>query len=194
MAGVFVQAESLITLHHARQQTSQPFIVGAQHGQAVERHLVHEFQKTVVQLFHGPVVVQVLAVDIGDGGNGRGESQKRPVAFIRFRNEQIAAPQPRMAPQRIYLAPDHHGGIQSALREHIGHHRGRRRLPMGAGDRDAELEPHQLRQHLRTRDDRNLPGFCRDHFGISGGHCGGDHHDLRLPDIGLVMTDRDAPP
>ena len=135
---------------------------------------------------------EMFPVEIRNGGDGRRQTEERPVALVRFRHEEIAPAKAGVTSQRIHLAPDHHGGIQPPLRQHIGHHRRCRSLTVGAGNGDAEFQPHQLRQHLGPRNHGNLLGLRRHHLGVLGRHGGGDDHHLRLPHIRLLMADKDA--
>ena len=75
-------------------------------------------------------------------------------------------------------------GSRPACAEHGRDHRGRRRLPVRAGDGDrVRLESHQLGQHLGARDDgdRAPPRF--EHFGVVVAHGGRAHDDVRAADV-----------
>ena len=135
-------------------------------------------------------MIQMLAIDIGHGRDRRRQTQERAVAFVRFSDEEVASPQSGMTAKGIHLPSDHHR-VQPALCQHIRHHRGRRRLAVRAGNGHAELQAHQLRQHLRARDDRDLPRLGGDDFGVGRRHRGGNDHHLRFADVRFMVADGD---
>ena len=108
---MFVEAVRLIAFDDAREQCPQALIVGAENGQAIERHFIHELEKTVIDPFHGSVMVKMLAVEIRYGRNRRRKAEKRSVTFIGFRYQEVPASQPSMAPQGIDLAAYYHRGV-----------------------------------------------------------------------------------
>ena len=63
---------------------------------------------------------------------------------------------------------------------------------MRPGDGDVEPEPHQLREHFRPRDDRNLPPRGFPDLGVGGPHRGGDDHHLRVSDVRRFVRAGDA--
>ena len=60
-------------------------IVGAGDDRAVERHLVGEVDEGLLQVGEAAVVLQVLAVDVGDHRNRRRQLQERAVALVGLR-------------------------------------------------------------------------------------------------------------
>ncbi len=116
------EAVGLIAFHDARKQRPEPIIVGTQHSQSIERHLIDKLEEALVDALHAAVVIEMLPIEIRDRGDGRGQTEKRPVALIGFRHEEISSTKAGMTPQRIHFASDHHRGVQPALRQHIGDH------------------------------------------------------------------------
>ena len=59
---------------------------------------------------------------------------------------------------------------------------------MHAGDGDAVLQAHQLRQHFCALNDRDGLRVRRQDFRIVGAECGGGHDDVRAGDVGGGMA------
>src|SRR5512140_3125581 len=97
---------SLITLHDVREERPETIVVGAQHGQPIERHLIDELEKTLVDALHAAVMIEMFPVEIRNRDNGRRETKKRPVTLISFRHKEIASTKAGMTPQRIHFPPD----------------------------------------------------------------------------------------
>ena len=117
----------------ARQDRGQVRVVGARDHAAVERHLVREVEKRLLQIREAAAVaLHVLVVDVGHHRDRRPQHQERPIAFIRFRHHVLAASEPRVAAERAQPPADHRRRIQSAALEHQRNHRGRRRLAVRA--------------------------------------------------------------
>ena len=66
-------------------------------------------------------------------------------------------PSRALLPNALKPPANHRRRIQSGPLEHQRHHRGRAGLAVRAGDRDAEAQPHQLREHLGPRNHRDPP-------------------------------------
>ena len=49
----------------------EPIIVSAQHGQSIERHLIDELEKALVDAFHTAVMIEMFPIEIRDRDNGR---------------------------------------------------------------------------------------------------------------------------
>jgi hypothetical protein len=80
-----------------RQNRGNRLVIRAGHDAAVKRHFVREVDKRLLQLGEASVTLHVLAVDVRHDGNRRIEHQERAIAFIRFRNQVLAAAEPRIA-------------------------------------------------------------------------------------------------
>ena len=72
-------------------------------------------------------------------------------------------------------------------------HRGRRRLSVGPGHREAVLQAHQLAEHLRARDHRDLLPICSDNLNVVIPDCCGANHDMHAVDVARQMADEDVP-
>ena len=72
-------------------------------------------------------------------------------------------------------------GSKPGLGQHEAGHRGRRRLAVRAGDRDALLEPHDLAEHLGAADDRDARRARGGDFGVRLGDRRGDDDAGRPP-------------
>ena len=71
--------------------------------------------------------VHVLAIDIRDQRDRRGERQERSIALVGF--DIIGAPRPgRRCSERAEPSTDHRRGIEPGTLEHEGDHRRRRGL------------------------------------------------------------------
>src|SRR3990172_2225870 len=79
-------------------------MVEAQNRQAVERDLVDEGEKTFDQAIHSLIEIHMLAVDVGDHGDGGRKEQKRAIALIGLSPEFPLVPTWRCFPT-ILLFP-----------------------------------------------------------------------------------------
>ena len=180
------------TPRHPRQHGRQAGIVGTRHDAAVKRHLVGEIDEGLLQVVEAAVVLQMFVVDVRNHRYRRKQFQKRSVAFVRFRHHQLAASEPRVAAKRPQPAANDGRRIQPRPLEHQRNHRRRRGLAVRAGDGDAEPEPHQLREHFRPRDDRNLPPRGLPDLRVGRPHRGGYHDHLRVSDVRRLVRVGDA--
>src|SRR5262245_13054521 len=176
----------------AWQDRAHARIVRAQERCAVERHAVEERDEGVLDLFEVLVVVEVLAVDVRDDGQRRLEAQERAVGLVRLGHHQVALAEPRVRVERSDAAPHDDRGIEAAPLEDRGDHGRRRRLAVRARDRDAELQAHQLGEHLRARDDRHLQAARLEDLDVVGGDGGRGHDDVRSRDASGLVTEVDA--
>ena len=124
----------------------------------------------------------MLAVQVGHHRQHRRQLQERAIAFIRLSHQILRAAQPRVRPQRIHAPAHHHRKIQIAFAatraQHRRDHRGRRRLAMHPGHGDPVLQPHQLGQHLRPLDHRNLSRPRLQYLGIGRRHRRAGYHHI----------------
>jgi len=67
-----------------------------------------------------------------------------------------------------------------AAGQHVGDHRRRRRLAVGAGHGDVAAVVHQRRQQQAARDHRYLELGRRLQFGVVGADRRGEHHQFRV--------------
>ena len=137
-------------------------------GRAVERHLLDELEERRADLGDGCVVIQVLAVDVGDHRQNRAELQERAVAFVGFDHQEIALSHARVgAAHGRGFSADHHRRIEAAgIEDRSGHGRGGG-FAVAAGDGDAVFQAHQFGQQFAARDDRELQTARFLDFGIA---------------------------
>ena len=149
-----------------RQDVLHRRVVEAQHGAAVEGDLVHEAEEGLLDVGEVAVGVEVLAVDVGDHGQGRGELEERAVRLVGLRHQELALAQPRARAEDAEPPAHHHRGVEPAAVEHQRHHRGGRGLAVAARHRDPVLEAHQLGQHLGARDHGDPVAPRLGHLGV----------------------------
>ena len=94
------------------------------------------------------VGVEVLEVDVGDDREHRREREERAVELVGLGDEVVAGPRRAVPPTSRSRPPTMTVGSRPAALEDRCRHRGRRRLAVRAGDRDAALEAHHLGEHL----------------------------------------------
>ena len=168
---------------HARQHRGQIRIVGARHDGAVERHFVGEVDEGLLQVVEAAVVFEMFVVDVRNHCNRRKQFQERPVAFVRLGDHQLAVAEPGVAAEGAQPPADDGRRIEARAFEHQRDHRRRRRLAVRAGHRDRVAEPHQLREHLRARNHRNLPPRRLADLRVRRPHRRRHHHDVRVADV-----------
>ena len=139
----------------ARDQPLDVRLVQAEHGRSVERHPVHERDERVADGVEVSVVIEVLGVDRRHDRDGRRQLQERAVRLVGLGDQELALAEPGVRAEARHPSAHDDRRIVVALGEHGADHRGGRRLAVGAGDRDAVLEAHQLGQHLGAG---NRPG------------------------------------
>ena len=132
-------------------------MIEAHHREAVERQVFDEGQKGVLDRVEGLEVVEMLGIDVGDDRDVGGQLQERAVALVGLDHHPVAGAEPGIGAIGVDDAAIDHGRIEPGGVEQRRDQRGRRGLAVGAGDRDALLEPHQLGQHLGAADDGNAP-------------------------------------
>ena len=112
------------------------------------------------------------------------EDLARVLAEQPLRDEELALPETGVGAEPVHAAAHHHGGIEAARAQHRGHHRGGGGLAVGARDRDAVLQPHQLGEHLGPRDDRDAALTCGRYFHVVARHRGGVDDHVRPLHVG----------
>src|ERR1700730_1008761 len=131
-------------------------LVNAQNRRAVKGHAIDELHEGILNIFERGILVQMLAVDGGhDSDDGR-KQQEAAVAFVGFDHEEFAFAESCRSSGLIDAPADDKRGIKMRSRKHRGDDGGRGGLAVRAGHRDAVFQPHQLGQHFRARDYRNL--------------------------------------
>ena len=166
-------------------------MVDAHHRKAVERHVLDEAAERVLHGLEGLEVVEMLGIDIGDDGDVGRQLQERAVALVGLHHHPVAGAEPRVGAVGIDDAAIDHGRIEIAGVEQRSDHRGRRGLAVGAGDRDAALQPHQLGQHFGAAHHRNALGARRHQFRIVALDRGRHHKHVGAVDVLGLVADRD---
>src|SRR5262249_396435 len=150
-------------------------VVEAQDRGPVKRDLVDELEESRANLDDGGVVIEMLAVDVGDDGEDGAELEEGAVALIRFDHEEIALTDACVrTADGGGVAADDHGRIETSGAEDCGGHRSCGGLAVAAGHRDSVLQAHQLGQEFAARNDGYLHPARLGHFRIAGVEGGGD--------------------
>ncbi len=97
----------------------------------------------------------MFGIDVGYHGDGRQEFQERPIAFIRFRHQEVSLPQFGTAPDAVKFSTGDDCGIQAAMGQNGGDQGGSGSLSVGSGNGHAVLHSHELCQHLCSWNDGN---------------------------------------
>jgi len=180
-----------VALLHLRQYLADVPVVETENRQAVERHLVDEFDKGLPDLLDAGVEIQVVGIDIGHHGNGGGKNQERAVRFIRLGDEELPLAELGVGADGIQLAADDNGRIYPRVAENGCRHGGGGGLAVCAGNGDAVLHPHQLGQHLRPGDDRYVQPPGLDNLRIVVVDRGGDDHHIHVLQVFRLVADAD---
>ena len=181
-----------VALADERRQARRSRIVGADHDQSVERHLVGEVQERGGQRRLGAEVVQVLAIDVGHHRDHREQVAERAVGLVGLGDQDLAATEARVGPERARLAADDRRRIQPGVREDDRNHRRGRRLAVAARHRDAVLDAHQLAQHLGARDHRDVARARGQDLRVVGAHGAGHDDDVGARGVLGAVADADA--
>src|SRR5438067_4577340 len=86
-------------LADVRHQGAHRHAVEAEDGQAVERDAVDELEIRLAHPVHVPVVVEVLAVDVGDDGDDRREEEEGAVALVGLGDQELPLAETGVAPE-----------------------------------------------------------------------------------------------
>ena len=167
----------------ARDDGAYVGVIRAQDGRTVERHLVQKSDERLLQVFQAGVAVHVLAVDVGHHRDHRRQQQEAAVALVGFHHNQLALAQPGVGAGLVHSPAYHEGGVEPRAGQRAGDERGSSGLAVGAGHRHAVLEPHQFRQHLRARNDRQAAPQRFQHLRILRCHRRGGDHYLRVSQV-----------
>jgi hypothetical protein len=133
----------------------------------------------------------VIGVDVGDHRHHRLQVEEGSVGLVRFHYDELARSEPRVGSRRLQPPADHEGRVETTFREHACHEAGRRGLAVGAGDRDALPQPHQLGEHERARHNRDLLCPCRYDFRILVPDRARGDDSISAGDVLLGVTDMD---
>ena len=158
-------------------------------GEAVERQVLDQRQKGLLDRIESPEMVEMLRIDIGDDGDVGRQLQKGAVALVGLDHHPVAGAEPRVGSVGVDDAPVDDGRVEPGGVEQRRHERGRRGLAMRAGDRDALLEAHELGQHLGAADDRNSSRAGCGQLRIVAPDRARDDDDRRRAQIGRIVAD-----
>ena len=164
-------------------------MVDAQHRRAIKRHVFNKFDEAILHPLERAIVVEVLRIDIGHHRNRAVQPQERAIALIRLDDHPVAGAEAGVRAIGIDDAAVDHRRIDAARIKQRGHHAGRRRLAMGAGDGHGVLQPHQFSQHFGAAHHRNAVFQCGDHFGIVALDRRASHHHRRIANVFSGMAD-----
>src|SRR5579884_1619151 len=111
------------------------FIFNAEDRRAIERNFIDELGEGVLNIGESRVMIQMLAVDVGDYGDDGRELKKRSVAFVRFDHQNGAFAHARVRALESGDAATHDdGGVEIRGVQNGGDHRRGGGFPMAAGD------------------------------------------------------------
>ncbi|MNN22091.1 hypothetical protein D3C81_1354350 [compost metagenome] len=95
--GLFGKPVAHHGLGHERQDLAHVGVVDAQHGDAVERQALREFDERLLEPGKVvPVGVHVVGIDIGDDLDDREQVQERGIRFVGLGHDEIAGAQARV--------------------------------------------------------------------------------------------------
>jgi hypothetical protein len=152
---------------HALQDVAHGGTVHTQDRRAVERHAVQEIDKRALEPAEVVAVgLHVVGVDVGHHGHHGQQVQERCVGLVGLDHDVVAAAQLGVGACAVELAADHKGRVQARLGQHAGHQAGGSGLAVGAGNGDALLQAHQLRQHERAGHHGNFFLARGQHLGV----------------------------
>ena len=183
-----IRAVGLHLAFEQRQHLGHVRVIHAGEDGTIEGHLVREFREGRPDFLDVLVVIQVLAIDIGDDGEGGIQHQEASVAFVGFRHQIVALAKLGIGPKNAKLAADDDGRVQARLAHDLGDHAGGCGLPVGTPYGDALLQPHELREHFPSWDNWNIRGVGRHDFRVVLPDGAGNHHNLRAFDVFCLMA------
>ncbi len=133
---------------------SDVLVIDTQHRQTVERQVVEEVEKALLEELEITAVSrQVIVVDVGNDSNERLQTRERCVAFIGFRYQVTARAETRVTASALQKAADDESWIFTPLRQDAGHQARGRGLAVSARDGNRIAEAHELGEHFRAWDD-----------------------------------------
>ena len=181
-----------VTLGDRGQNLAHLRVVGAHNAGAIEGHAIRKVGERLTQSLDIAEVIQMLAVDVGDHRDRRRQAQERAVALVGFGHQELAMAELGIGADAVQPPADHDGRIETAARQYRADHRSGGGLAVRTADRDAVLHAHQFGQHVGARNHRHAGGTRGLQFGVLLAHRGRVHHQLRIRDVGGVVTDHHA--
>ena len=105
-AAVFDLADQLL---HGR-------MIEAHDGEAIERQVLDQRQKGVLDRVEGLEMVEVLGIDVGDDRDVGGQLEERAVALVGLDHHPVAGAEPRVGAIGVDDAAVDHGRIEARRR------------------------------------------------------------------------------
>ena len=167
-------------------------VIDAHHGKAIERDVVDEAPERVLDRLERAEMVEMFGVDVGDDGDIRRQLEEGAVGFVGLDHHPVAGTHAGIGAVGVDDAAIDDGGVEVAGVEQGGDERGRRGLAVGAGHRDAGLEPHQLGEHLGAAHHRQAALAGLDQLRVVAADRGGDHDEGRVLDVLGPVADEGA--
>ena len=156
------------------EQVADDGVVDAGDGQAVFRDLPEEGQERGMKRGLGPVIIEMLGVDVRDDADFGWQLDERAVRLVGLDHHPAALSDARVrSPGRDHAAHQH-GRIEARLLHHPAGHGGRGGLAVRAGDRDRAVSAHQRSKRFRAVENGKPQLACRFKLGIGLFHGGGD--------------------
>jgi hypothetical protein len=155
-------------------------MVGAANGKAVERDVGDEIVEPLAQVLDRAPVLHMLGVDIGDDGDGRGQTVEAAVALIRLDHHPFPCPGAGVGAIGMDDSAIDDGGVKATLVQKCRDHRRRRGLAMRPTDGNVRAHAHQFRQHLGPAHHRKAAPARLFQFGVALLDRRGNHHDSNV--------------
>ena len=156
--------------------------------ETVKRHALHEVEEGAADVAHVAVAIHVLAVNVGDDRDNRGQLQKRAIALVGLGDEILRFAEARVGAHGVDATSDNDGGIEAAGGENGGDHGRGGGFAVHAGDGDSVFQAHQLGEHFGALDDGNVQAARFNDFRVVDGDGGAGDDDIGSGDVGGGVT------
>ncbi len=142
-------------------------VVQAQHGDAVERQALGEFDEGLLQLGEAVVVgLHVVGIDVGDDFDDRRQIEERGIRLVGLDHDEVARAKFGVGASLGQASANDEGGVEPAFGQHACHQAGGGGFAVCAGNRDAALQAHQFGQHHGARHDGDVLFAPGNDFGV----------------------------
>ncbi|QTK78009.1 hypothetical protein AT6N2_C0037 [Agrobacterium tumefaciens] len=165
-------------------------MIEAHDAETVERYVLDKLPERGAHGIEIAVMVKMFGIDIGDDGDIGRQLQEGAVGFIRLHHHPLALTHACIGAVGIDDAAIDDGRVEIAGFQQRRDHGGRRGLAVGAANGDGVTEAHQLGQHFRTANDRQVLFPRRDEFRIALLDRSGNDHDFRITNIISGVADK----
>ena len=174
----------------ARQQFTNHRVIHAHHRAPVERQIVQEVNKGLLQVLEVAMIgIHMVSFDVGHNGDHRLQMQERRIALIRFRNQVAAMAKTGMYARSLHQPTVDEGRIEAGFGVNAGYHRGGRGFAVRTGNRNPVTETHEFRQHFRAADHRNARFVRGDDFRVIRGDRAGHHDNAGIAHVFRAMVE-----